>query len=73
MWMLAYEAARKGWLRERVPGFVTRDAFFGPMSQLGVSFYDESRRLQPLIRRLDVQDFDEEEYEFSDEAEGYVA
>jgi hypothetical protein len=73
MWMLVYEASLKGWLREQVPGFVTGDTFFGPMLGAGVSFYDQTRRLQPLIRRLDFRDFDEEEYEFSDEAEGYVA
>lgn len=37
-WLLAYEGAAKGWLGG--PGHLLADPRFGPLHQLGVSFYD---------------------------------
>ena len=78
MWLLAYEASNKGWLQDIAPGFIAGDDYFGPMKAKDVLFYDETRRISPLIKRTRkslLQDFLEEgdEYEFSDERDEYVA
>lgn len=44
MWLLAYEAVRKGWWQ--IPTtYVATDPFFGPMLAKGVFFYDENKNV----------------------------
>jgi hypothetical protein len=73
MWLLAYEASSKQWLRHQVAGFVQKDDFFGAMQQASISFYDDTRRLRPLIWKREFPDFGEDGYEFADETDEYVA
>lgn len=42
MWLLAYEAKIKGWLKSGGSS-VSSHKFFGPLEKLGVYFYDEKR------------------------------
>jgi hypothetical protein len=61
MWLLAYEADLKGWLRGSSAKFVDNDKYFSILKQRRISFYDEmrnvlhikrqkpSRRLPPLL------------------------
>lgn len=43
LWLLAYEADLKGWLRPTSAGFVQADAFFSVLRQKNISFYDSNR------------------------------
>ncbi len=44
MWLLAYEADLKGWLRGP-ENFALNDAYFGSLRRNGVSFYDPDRNI----------------------------
>ncbi|MBU1346229.1 MAG: RNA-directed DNA polymerase [Alphaproteobacteria bacterium] len=49
MWLLAYEAVRKGWWS--VPTtYVQADPFFDPMLLKGIHFYDENKNVPPTRR-----------------------
>ena len=52
MWLLAYEAAKKGWWASRDRAYVENSPLFGPMLRRGVSFYDEKRNVPKLRREL---------------------
>jgi hypothetical protein len=78
MWLLVYEASKKGWLPDKAPGFMAADDFFGHLSAANVTFYDERRKLKPLIKRV-KRDFGglgielEDDFEFEDQYDGYVS
>lgn len=58
MWLLAYEAAKKGWWSDGRRTYATAHPLFGPMIARGVYFYDEHRnvpRARTDIRRARVQ------------------
>jgi hypothetical protein len=52
MWLLAYEAVRKGWWSDKRRKYVEDDPLFGPMLRRGVFFYDERRNVPRLRREL---------------------
>jgi hypothetical protein len=52
MWLLAYEAARKGWWSDGRRDCVINDRLFGPMLRRGLFFYDEKRNVPRLRREL---------------------
>jgi hypothetical protein len=52
MWLLAYEAVRKGWWSDKRRKYVEDDPLFGPMLRRGVFFYDEHRNVPRLRREL---------------------
>jgi hypothetical protein len=54
MWLLAYEAVRKGWWSDGRRDYVVNDRLFGPMLQRGVYFYDENRNVPRLRQELKV-------------------
>ena len=45
MWLLAYEADLKGWLRGTASGYVEADPYFKELKTRRVSFYDEQRNV----------------------------
>jgi hypothetical protein len=49
-WLLCYEAGRRGWLGNSDTRFIDKHPYFGPMSKLGVEFYDEDAKLSPIFR-----------------------
>lgn len=77
MWLLAYEATRKQWLRPATANLLANDPFFGPMDGLKISFYDQAAHISPLIRRVRRSpawaEEDYEDYEFDDLEDEYVA
>jgi hypothetical protein len=75
MWLLAYEAAVKGWIPGVSTVFLANDAYFGPLEKLKVSFYFPKRELKPLIKRkpLGGKSSGWMNFEFTDESEEYVA
>jgi hypothetical protein len=79
MWMLAYEASRKGWLGGGT-GFVAMDPLFGPLHAADVPFYETRERLAPFIRKItktrfdpDMGDIEEEDYELDETLDEYAA
>lgn len=52
MWLLSYEAARKGWWSDGRRDYALNHPLFGPMLQRGVFFYDENRNVPRLRREL---------------------
>lgn len=52
MWLLAYEAVRKGWWADGRRAYVETHPLFGPMLRRGVFFYDENRNVPRLRREL---------------------
>lgn len=52
MWLLAYEAVRKGWWSDGRRDYVANHPLFGPMLNRGVFFYDEKRNVPRLRREL---------------------
>lgn len=52
MWLLAYEAVRKGWWADGRRDYVVNHPLFGPMLQRGVFFYDEKRNVLRLRQEL---------------------
>ena len=52
MWLLAYEAVRKGWWSDGRSNYVVNDPLFGPMYRRGVFFYDETRNVPRLRKEL---------------------
>lgn len=52
MWLLSYEAARKGWWHGVSDAYVRGDPLFGPMLVSGVSFYEATRNLRTTISEL---------------------
>ncbi|MFG1319135.1 RNA-directed DNA polymerase [Xanthobacter autotrophicus] len=52
MWLLAYEAARKGWWSDGRRDYVRNHPLFGPMLRRGVFFYDEKRNVPRLRKEL---------------------
>jgi len=52
MWLLAYEAVRKGWWSDGRRDYVKKHPLFGPMLQRGVFFYDEKRNVPRLRTEL---------------------
>ena len=77
LWLLAYEAARKNWLISPQPGFLANDDFFGPMLASNIVFYDETKHVTPLIRKITRPspwaDEEESDFEFDDVMDEYVA
>ena len=52
MWLLAYEAVRKGWLAGVNPKFVENDKHFGVLLERGVYFYEEdARRKRNVVKK----------------------
>lgn len=45
LWLLAYEASLKGWLRGSSPNFLDSHSHFRILKSKGVSFYDERRNV----------------------------
>jgi len=54
LWLLAYEAAFKGWWSDGRRDYVKSDALFGPMYRRGVYFYDQTRNVHRLRRELSI-------------------
>jgi hypothetical protein len=52
MWLLSYEAVRKGWWSDGRSDYVSNHPLFGPMLRRGVFFYDEKRNVPRLRREL---------------------
>lgn len=52
MWLLSYEAVRKGWWTDGRRDYVENHPLFGPMLRRGVFFYDENRNVSRLRREL---------------------
>lgn len=52
MWLLSYEAARKGWWSDGRSDYVRNHPLFGPMLQRKVFFYDEKRNVPRLRREM---------------------
>lgn len=52
MWLLAYEAARKGWWSGIGDGYVRSHPLFGPMLTRGVYFYEETRNVRTTSSEL---------------------
>lgn len=52
MWLLSYEAVRKGWWSDGREDYVKNHPLFGPMLRRGVFFYDEKRNVPRLRREL---------------------
>ena len=50
MWLLAYEADLKGWLRGSAINFVTDDKYFGILKKRRISFYDEVKNVVDIKR-----------------------
>jgi hypothetical protein len=50
MWLLAYEADLKGWLRGSPINFVTADRYFGILKKRRISFYDEIKNVIDIKR-----------------------
>jgi hypothetical protein len=77
MWLLAYEASQKGWIPDKVVGFVAADDFFSLLGAQGVSFYNHRNKLRPLIKRagveLDDQGEEVDHFEFEDLNDDYVS
>ncbi|KGD94433.1 hypothetical protein JL39_21460 [Rhizobium sp. YS-1r] len=52
MWLLSYEAVRKGWWSDGRHAYVTDHPLFGPMLKRGIYFYDERRNVPRLRHEL---------------------
>lgn len=52
MWLLSYEAARKGWWSSGTRTYASSHPLFGPMLARGISFYDEGRNVSRLRHEL---------------------
>jgi hypothetical protein len=52
MWLLSYEAAKKGWWSDGARAYVSGHPLFGPMLAKGIFFYDERRNVRRLRREL---------------------
>lgn len=51
MWLVAYEATKKGWWQGRVsPAFIKNHAFFGDIWDREVEFYDSNRKARKRVR-----------------------
>lgn len=50
MWLLAYEADLKGWLKGTPASFVDNHPFFGPLKKKKISFYDEKKNVTDLTK-----------------------
>ena len=46
MWLLSYEAVKKGWWTGAPTAYVSTDPFFGPLLARGVYFYSEERNFR---------------------------
>jgi hypothetical protein len=51
MWLMAYEAPRKGWLPVASLDFIARDDYFGVLHDLDISFYDSLRTVRPVHKQ----------------------
>jgi len=51
MWLLAYEADKKNWLKGQSPRFVEQDKFFSELKQKNISFYDPNRTVRLVKTR----------------------
>jgi len=52
MWLLAYEAAKKGWWKGVSDAYVKGNPLFGPMLARDVFFYDETRNVSKTLAEL---------------------
>ncbi|MBS0295059.1 MAG: RNA-directed DNA polymerase [Proteobacteria bacterium] len=52
MWLLAYEAERKGWWDPAPNSYVSTHPLFGPMLARGISFYEERRNVRTTQAEL---------------------
>jgi hypothetical protein len=82
MWLLTYEADRRGWLRPPGGSVVMNDRNFGPLRAADIAFFDEnvkaptktllfgvpSMTLQVYGETLDV-DLDHDDYDVDDDDE----
>jgi hypothetical protein len=69
-WMLAYEAARKGWFRFRGSSdFIATDPNFALLRTAGVSFYDTTKTV--IKRQVPITDLLSEDE--SDEVDEYIS
>ncbi len=50
MWLVAYEADLKGWLKPQVAGFSRAHPYFAVLRERNVSFYDKERELKNVRR-----------------------
>jgi len=52
MWLVAYEATKKGWWPKEIEKkFIENDEFFGELLDNGVYFYDETQKSRKNIPR----------------------
>jgi hypothetical protein len=50
MWLLAYEADLKGWLKGASASFVDNHPYFGPLKKKKISLYDEKKNVTDLTK-----------------------
>jgi len=50
MWLLAYEAKRKGWLTSNTPDYVDLHPHFSVLISKGITFYDPKKNVPHLIK-----------------------
>ena len=51
MWLLAYEADLKGWLKGSPTDFVDNDSYFNALKSKGISFYDVKRNVTHIRKQ----------------------
>lgn len=77
-WLLAYEAGRRRWLRNRNVSYIRSHPHFGPLLRAGVEFYDPGNRLPPMFKlkedaeaEFDSDDDIADDFDFDDMDEEY--
>lgn len=66
-WLFAYEFGLRGWLGSN-NNFIKKDPFFNVLDKYNISFYDKSRKLEPIFRPLDnFSEYDIEQMFSSDD------
>lgn len=48
-WLLAYEAGRRGWLKNSSSNYIQDETFFVELLNNNVEFYEEARRCKPIF------------------------
>lgn len=52
MWLIAYEATKKGWWPiKQSSGYITGHPYFGDLWKKGIEFYDPAKKARPTVER----------------------
>ena len=70
-WLFSYEGGRRLWLDKPTASYISSDKFFGPINSNGVSFFDETARLPPLLAMKVNAGFDSELFDSDDDLKEY--